>query len=112
MDSSRNPVTATEDKEKANVLGQFFSTVFTDEKTETEEIPKRNINIPVNSISFDEKVILAKISNINISKSSGPDNLHLIYYMKPETNWHTHSKYYTRPRITQAPYPQIGEQVV
>ena len=32
--------------------------------------------MPMNSISFDEKVILEKLSNINISKSSGPDNLH------------------------------------
>ena len=64
MDSSGNPVTATEDKENANVLGQFFSCVFTDKKTETEEIPKRNINIPMNGISFDEEVILEKLSNI------------------------------------------------
>ena len=68
--------------------------------------------MPMNSINFDEKVILEKLNNINISKSSGPDNVHPVYYMKPETNWYTHSKYYTRPRITQAPYPQIGEQEV
>ena len=72
MDSSGNPVTATEDVEKANVLGQFFSS----DSIETEEVLKRNINIPMNSISFDEKVILEKLSNINVSKSSGPDNLH------------------------------------
>ena len=76
VDSSGNPVTATEDIEKANVLGQFFSSVFTDEKIVTEEILKRNINFPMNSISFDEKVILEKLCNINVSKSSGPDNLH------------------------------------
>ena len=76
MDSSGNPVTATEDLEKANVLGQFFFSVFTDEKTETEEILQRNIHIPMNSISFNEKMILEKLSNINISKSSRPDNLH------------------------------------
>ena len=42
VDSSGNPVTATEDVEKANVLGQFFSSVFSDEKTETKHfIPNR-----------------------------------------------------------------------
>jgi len=51
VDSSGNPVTATEDIEKANVLGQFFSSVFTDEKIETEEILKRNINFPMSSTS-------------------------------------------------------------
>ena len=53
MDSSGNPVTATEDKEKPNVLGQFFCSVFTDEK------PKK-LWKGMNSISFDEKVIFEK----------------------------------------------------
>jgi len=75
-DSHGNVVTVSKDIEKANVLGNFFSSVFTEEQVYTTDIPQKSAHIIMNTINFDEETVLDKLSHLKTTKSSGPDNIH------------------------------------
>jgi hypothetical protein len=69
--------TATEDTEKANVLADFYSTVFTNEPPgETPDLPNRNINPMPLREEISEILVSKLLKGLNPSKSPGPDKLH------------------------------------
>ena len=67
----------TNDQEKANVLLDFFSSVFTQEpNTEIPELPERNHTSKLESIEINEEIVNKKLKGLNSSKSPGPDGIH------------------------------------
>ena len=66
------------DSEKAEVLGKFFSSVYTIEPEWTwvlNDEDKPNISKVIN-IEITQELIQKKLCKLNINKSPGPDNLH------------------------------------
>ncbi len=64
------------EKEKADVLAEFFSSVFTEEPSgPLPQLPHRNIESRF-SMEITPEVISKKLRNLNISKSPGPDGFH------------------------------------
>jgi len=63
-DSHGNVVTVSKDIEKANVLGNFFSSVLTEEQVYTTDIPQMSAHIIMNTINFDEETVLDKLSHL------------------------------------------------
>ena len=78
MFSQRDTQTlATEDIEKANVLSDFFASVFT--KEPVDELPTvctKNIPYPMEELNIDEKSVEKILKNLRPSKSPGPDGIH------------------------------------
>ena len=73
----------TDDQIKAEILNNYFASVFTveniDDLPSDDDIPPscKNKNIPtLEDIEFDESTILKLLEQINISKAAGPDGLH------------------------------------
>lgn len=68
---------ASTNKEKAEVLNSFFTSVFTREDHET--IPEARIRegvMPMTDFHVTEEDVLKKLKDLNPNKSSGPDELH------------------------------------
>ena len=66
-----------DDQEKADVLLNFFSSVFTEEPdNEIPEIPSRNPASNLENIEITEELVNKKLKNLNSSKSPGPDGIH------------------------------------
>ena len=64
------------DQEKAETLGNFFSSVFTNEPEGTWEfLDKPEIRHSLN-INITEDKLLKKLQKLKISKSAGPDGVH------------------------------------
>ena len=64
------------DTDKTNTLSSFFSSVFTTE--ECEHIPlieDKKLTRDMNNIEINEEKV-KKVSELNISKSPGPDSMH------------------------------------
>ena len=66
----------TEDQEKANILNDFFSSVFTVEGN--SELPDfeqkvKDVNC-INQIEINAVKVLKQLNSLNVSKSCGPDN--------------------------------------
>ena len=66
----------TNDKDKANELNNFFSSVFT--KDENDEFPdySTNIDSSISDIVVTENKVKLLLKQLNVSKSTGPDNFH------------------------------------
>eukprot|EP00794_Sanderia_malayensis_P014125 gene14125-15603_t len=64
------------DQEKAEVLSDYFKTVFTDESSKPPPVDEKCYESILSSIDITEAMILNKLSDLNISKSPGPDGLH------------------------------------
>ena len=65
------------DSEKATVLCNFFSSVYTAEPvTEFDELPSRVCDKPMETIQFTDEDILHRLKKLNVNKSPGPDGLH------------------------------------
>ena len=65
------------DMDKANALGDFFSSIYTREPDDAfEELPTQNPPNPFEEVTFTDDDILERLSKINIYKSPGPDSLH------------------------------------
>ena len=76
IDSDKKAVTSS-DSEKANVLADFFSSVFTEE--DDLVMPELDINpdIPkLDILNISGEMIKKKLDNLKIDKSPGPDNIH------------------------------------
>ena len=68
----------TDDKEKCNILNNFFSSVFT--KEDLDNVPKfqcsKSINTPLQTCSISVDDMKKALENLNANKSPGPDNFH------------------------------------
>jgi len=80
-----------DDKEAADVLNSYFSSVFTVE--DLSHIPNAKqifegdlISEGLNDIDIDENIIAKKLNELNVNKSPGPDNLHpkLLYELRAQ----------------------------
>ncbi|KAK3090353.1 hypothetical protein FSP39_011129 [Pinctada imbricata] len=75
--SDPNSVKTDDDAEKADILANFFSGVFTKEPSgELPELEPRNISIPWSEVNIEEDIIRKLLSNLNSEKSPGPDQMH------------------------------------
>jgi hypothetical protein len=65
------------DKDKANTLSDFFSSVFTTETTDNyPSLEDINISYNMGTLVIDEEKVKKRLHELNISKSPGPDGLH------------------------------------
>ncbi len=64
-----------EDREMANILNDFFASVFTDEDLEDMKPfgARHNNDTYLNNIHITERDILEAVNNINVNKTPGPD---------------------------------------
>ncbi|CAJ0964212.1 unnamed protein product [Ranitomeya imitator] len=65
-----------DDKEKANILNTFFSTVFTVENEMLGEIPRNNENPILRVTNLTQEEVRNRLNKIKIDKSPGPDGIH------------------------------------
>lgn len=75
-DLNYNGETATTSKDKATMLNDFFSSVFT--KEDISNLPsfdERKYNNPLKQIEITTETVKKKLHQLNPSKASGPDNL-------------------------------------
>ncbi len=71
-----DPVLATTDAEKAEVLNEYFASVFTHED---DNIPDFSIKTPcpgINELVITPEMVHKKLQKLDISKSLGPDQFH------------------------------------
>ena len=65
------------DMEKAEVLGNFFSSVFTiEQELSSTAIPHRPYHSHGEQLIFNEQLILDKLNSFNITKCPRPDGIH------------------------------------
>ena len=67
----------TSNKEKAECLNKYFTSVFTCE--DTSNVPDTNpkeITSPSNPITFSTETVEKLLSSLNVNKSAGPDGIH------------------------------------
>jgi hypothetical protein len=65
------------DEGKANVLNQFFSSVFTDEDLYSiPAIEERPVGLKLTSFEMHEEEVLKHLVSLNPNKSSGSDGFH------------------------------------
>jgi len=77
VDVVGNPITVSTNAEKAKILGNLFSVVFTVEKElNNSSIPFKPCHYPITQLVFNKQLILDKLNKLNINKSPGPDGLH------------------------------------
>ena len=62
------------DEQKAEILNNFFVSVFTEDNDVIPHFARRNIN-ELNSVNFDELTVFKTIKGYPIKTSSGPDNI-------------------------------------
>ena len=68
---------ATDDKEKADILAEFYSSFFTKEPPGPIPEPKKQyLNSELRDTVFTEDRIKKKLMTLKTSKSPGPDQLH------------------------------------
>ena len=66
----------TSDKEKAEVLAEYFSSVYTKEPDTIWELPTREQGLTTLQINLTEEEIKKILAKIKIDKSPGPDAIH------------------------------------
>ena len=65
-----------DDVEKANILQDQFSSVFTREpEGETPSLNKRT-DTSIGNLQISYKIVQEEINNLNVNKSCGPDEVH------------------------------------
>ena len=75
-DERGKPLKAKSDEDKAKILAEFFSSVFTQEKEGDIPSLDKEADIFVESCNIDIKEVEKKLERLNPSKSPGPDNIH------------------------------------
>ena len=66
-----------DDNEKAQILNNFFSSVFTQETLDhISQLELKYTGIPLCNITITESLVRKKLSKLKITKSAGPDGLH------------------------------------
>ena len=67
-------------REKADALGKFFISVFTDEDTANVPLAENKFyGAPLSTITFTPKMVENKLLQLNDNKSPGPDNIHPVF---------------------------------
>ena len=71
----------SKDQETAEVLNNYFSSVFTEEDIVSmpyaKKIFKENLDLEgLNKIEIDENLVRNKLAELNVNKSPGPDEIH------------------------------------
>ena len=81
---------SSNDTEKANILADFFASVFTEEDIQNiPEVPtaeERGIAQLLDDIDIPPTKVEAKLKKLNINKSQGPDNIHPQLLRESRTN--------------------------
>ena len=75
--SDNNGKQATTDREKADMLNEFFCSVFT--KENLDSVPKcesKKLKTELSSINIDTNTVLKLLRTLDVSKSAGPDGMH------------------------------------
>ena len=76
-DDEGNEKNTTNNQEKADVLADFFSSVFTEEDTrKMPQMTRRNFKEWLTNINISKEKIKKKLLELKISKAPGPDGLH------------------------------------
>ena len=76
--TEKDPIYAKTDEEKAEVLVEYFSSVFTSE-SDIHNMPpfdERVYDTPLENIIIDKKMVQEKLEKLKINKSPGPDKIH------------------------------------
>ena len=75
--SNSTSPTTSDSKQKADILANFYSSVFTVEPAgDVPEIAARQCNEAMSLLSISEDMIEEKLAELNPNKSPGPDSLH------------------------------------
>ena len=76
--TENKPIYTVGDEEKAEVLVDYFSSVFTTEPTDDTIPPfeKRAFQDVLDNIIITEDMVLKKIRRLKVNKSPGPDGIH------------------------------------
>ena len=80
----------TGNKETADFLNRYFSSVFTKENLhnmpEADDIFEGSVDQSLSDIEITEEIVLNKMSKLNVNKSQGPDEIHnkLLYELRHE----------------------------
>ena len=64
------------DRDKVNVLSDFFKSVYTEEGDTQVPDFKANVKKVLSTVNFKESDILIALKSLNVNKSSGPDKVH------------------------------------
>lgn len=65
-----------DDEDKAEILNDFFCSVFTKENTERVPTVESRCNVELSSITITEDIVGKHLKKLKVSKSAGPDGLH------------------------------------
>ena len=87
FDKDGNMQTACTDSDKAETLGNFFASVFNRESEFVEATAQpRPCEFSSQDPDISEQIILKKLNDLNVTKSPGPDNIHLriLYELRHE----------------------------
>uniref|UniRef100_A0A8C5PPB0 Reverse transcriptase domain-containing protein n=1 Tax=Leptobrachium leishanense TaxID=445787 RepID=A0A8C5PPB0_9ANUR len=73
---SESGLLLTEDQDKAEILNDYFSSVFIKEKPITGDMKFINKNLLIQSDWLTQDKVLQKLNNVNVNKAPGPDGIH------------------------------------
>ncbi len=64
------------DREKADILNNYFSSVFTKEPDDVPELEQRNYTNFLQDVKITNDIVNKKLIKLNASKAQGPDGIH------------------------------------